>query len=74
MGTLRLCGGYKEPVELALITLALNPYLVYFLTIMHKINQRKPSKICTLCNVERLETAFADKNYLLFIYFLLCKK
>ena len=29
--------------------------------IMHKINQCKPSRICTLCNSERLEIAFADK-------------
>ena len=30
--------------------------------IMHKINQRKPSRICTLCNIERLEIAFAHKK------------
>ena len=30
--------------------------------IIHKINQRKPSKICSLCNVERLEIAFSDKK------------
>ena len=29
---------------------------------MHKINQCKLSRICTLCNIERLEIAFADKK------------
>ena len=29
---------------------------------MHKINQRKPNKVWSLCNVERLEIAFADKK------------
>ena len=29
---------------------------------INKINQPKPGRICTLCNVERLEIAFADKN------------
>ena len=33
--------------------------------IVHRSNQNKPSKICTLCNLERLEIAFADKNKLL---------
>ena len=30
--------------------------------IMHKVNQCKPSRICILCNIERLEIAFADKK------------
>ena len=33
--------------------------------IIHRSNQNKPSKICTLCNLERLEIAFADNNKLL---------
>ena len=33
--------------------------------IVHRSKQNKPSKICTLCNLERLEIAFADKNKLL---------
>ena len=31
-------------------------------SIKHRINQCKPSRICTLCNIERLEIAFADKK------------
>ena len=30
--------------------------------IMHKINQCKPSRICTRCNIERLKIALADKK------------
>ena len=32
------------------------------LKIKHKTNQSKQSRICTLCNIERLEVEFADKN------------
>ena len=31
-------------------------------SIVHKINQCKPSRICTLCNTERLEIAFVNKK------------
>ena len=27
-----------------------------------KINKRKPGRTCSLCNIERLEKAFADKK------------
>ena len=29
---------------------------------MHKINQHKPSRICTFSNIERLQITFADKK------------
>ena len=33
--------------------------------IIQRTNQSKPGKICSLCNLERLEIAFADSNKLL---------
>ena len=33
--------------------------------IVHRSNQNRPGKICTLCNLERLEIAFADNKQLL---------
>ena len=32
------------------------------LNIVHKINQYKPSRICTLCKLKRLEIAFVNKK------------
>ena len=33
--------------------------------IVHRTNQNRLGKICTLCNLERLEIAFADNKKLL---------